>query len=171
MFSVISCLFWQSFDDKDTIEDHDGVLWAAVDEPNVIGRGDVVSSLFPIQGKPTHGGLCDLRYRVVNHNNVAHAAEVNHVCPYTKTVERHNMVSSTLRNNVNSGGGCMGNQGALPGKAALMAVLFGLCPEFFHKLSFSGFGAPEQPPLQIFIRNGQWRYGCVERGRPFHQVQ
>jgi hypothetical protein len=139
-----------------------------MDEPSVVGRGEVVGSLFPIQGKPTCGGPCIQCYRVGNHNNVAHAAEVSPVCPYTKMAERRNMVSSTLRNNVDSGGGRVGNQGALLGKAALMTVFFGLCPEFFQKLSFGGFGAPEQPPLQFFLCNGRWRYGCVERGRHSH---
>ncbi len=58
MFSVPSCLFWQLCDDKDAVEAHYGVLWATVDEPAVIGGVEVVGSLFPIQGKPTHGGLC-----------------------------------------------------------------------------------------------------------------
>jgi hypothetical protein len=81
------------------------------------------------------------------------------------------MVSSTLCNNVDSGSGCMGNQGASPSKAALMIVLFRFCPDYFHKLGFGGFRAPEQAPLQIFIRNGQWRYGCIKRGRHSHQVK
>jgi hypothetical protein len=133
MFSVPSCLFRQSCDDEDAIKDHDGVLQAAVDEPSVVDGGEVVGSLFPIQGKPTHSGLCIQRYRVVNRDDVAHAAKVSRVCPYTKTEERHNIVSSTLLNNVDSESGCMGNQGALPGKAASMTVIFRLCPEFFHE--------------------------------------
>jgi hypothetical protein len=60
------------------------------------------------------------------------------------------MVSSPLHNNVDSGGGHIGDKGALPGKAASMTVLFGLFPEFFHKLGFGGFGAPEQPCPTIF---------------------
>ncbi len=81
------------------------------------------------------------------------------------------MVSSPLCNNVDSGGGCVGNKGASPGEAELTTILFGLCPEFFHKLGFGGFGAPEQSPPQIFIGNGRWKHGCVERGRHSHRVQ
>ncbi len=131
MFSVPSRLFQQSCDDEDAVEDHDGVLRAAVDEHIVISGGEVVGSLFPIQGKPTYRGLCVQHYWVVNCDDVAHATKVSHVCPYTKTAERHNMVSCPQCNNVDSGGGCVGDQGALPGKAASMMVLFGLFPEFF----------------------------------------
>ncbi len=103
---------------KDVANYHNGVLWTALDETLIDVGVEVEGSPFPCCDKPLWGRCCTRHDWVMQRNDIPDPAKLVGVVPYTKLQRWNTMMSSTWCIHVECGGGCMGNQGALPSKAA-----------------------------------------------------